>query len=173
MQHRLPDWVDPLTLADKGRTFRGRIPLTRLERLQDRLSDTQGELEVELSFGRNADGIRYLAGHVEGCLPLICERCLGRMSWDVKLDFNLALLESEGLIDRIPERYEPLLIEAGEIRPVEVIEDELLLTLPMYPKHAEEQDCQLLQATEAADEPATEEPRENPFAALASLKRKE
>lgn len=159
-------------MADKGRTFRTQVSLADMQRLADKLSDTQGTLAVDMAFGRDDRGIRFLSGSISGQLHLICERCLGKMHWPLKLDYALGLVDSEGMIERLPEQYEPLLVEQEEIRPLEVIEDEVLLALPMFPVHENEQDCKPRQLKEETEEAvATDEARDNPFAVLAKLKR--
>ena len=65
MSARLPERVDPLRLAELGRTFHGRLPLARLVRLGQSLCDQAGEVEVELAFGRDEQGRLTLSGRID------------------------------------------------------------------------------------------------------------
>jgi uncharacterized protein len=62
-----------------------------------------------------------------------------------------------------------LLLEAPTLKLVELLEDELLLSLPQVPMHALGQ-CAAAQAGEPEEAATTV--KENPFAVLAELKRK-
>ena len=74
--------------------------------------------------------------------------------------------------DRLPEGYEPLLIEEYKIFLKEIVEDELLLTLPAFPKHDKpcvkfkNRSSDLLVVAKADEQTKPK----NPFAILAKLK---
>jgi uncharacterized protein len=72
--------------------------------------------------------------------------------------------------DRLPDRYDPLLVTNHLIRPRDLIEDELLLGLPQIPRH-ETGTCSML--VQALPSPAPERPADpgHPFAVLSALKR--
>ncbi len=132
-------------------------------------SDTPA-LQVHLYIGRDAGGVLYLEGEVQGVLHLICQRCLGRMEFPVQRSFRLALVHSEAEADRLSDGYEPLLLEAERLIVRDVIEDELLLVLPDFPQHGAGEACTLPEYRKQENTVAVEE-KPNPFAALASLKR--
>lgn len=169
MQQRLPDWIDPVSLIRQGRILEGRIPLERFARLAEHLYDTSGEIAVELHFGRFETGVEGMVGHIEGELRLTCQRCLEALKMPVRLDVNLGLVESEALIDRLPEGFEPLLLTEDRLHLIDLVEDELLLAIPDFPKH-EEQDCHINLPSDA-DEAADAESKDNPFAVLNELKK--
>ncbi len=171
MRDRLPEYLDPASLANTGRDYRGPLSIVGMQRLAVLLYDADvPEFDVRLFTGRDAGGIAIVQGEVSGVLHLVCQRCLGKLDWPVQLEFTLAPVANEVQVQRLGEQYEPLLIDDDRISVRDVVEDELLLALPNFPQHAEDDDCTLphFDEAEAAIE-ADEKP--NPFAVLESLKR--
>lgn len=173
MLERLPAQIDPFRFAETRRVVRGELPVAELDRLAPLLSgiDTSA-LEVVLEFGIDEQGVRFIKGTVRGELSLACQRCLEPMVWPVDLTLAVGLVRSDEAGERLPIAYEPLLIESVPMVLANVIEDELLLSLPLVPMHPEES-CPAT-ALLAKEEPAEtqEGERENPFAVLSGLKHK-
>lgn len=167
MSQHFPELLDPLRFADLGKHFAGRIPLTAFSRLDPLLLDSTGDVEFELRFLRES-GRAVIRGRVRALLQLDCQRCRGSMAFEAVSEICLAVVEALGEVERLPEPYDPLLLEAPTIKLVELLEDELLLSLPQVPMHAPGQ-CAAAQAGEP-EEAATVEA--SPFAVLAELKRK-
>lgn len=171
MRDRLPELLDPASLTPAGREYRGALATAGMERLAALVHDSDvPDLDVRLFAGRDAGGRRFVTGHVDGLLHLCCQRCLAAMDFPLALDFRLALVESEAEADRLGGAYEPLLIGAERISVRELVEDELLLTLPDFPQHADAQ-C-AAPAYREEDAGARAEDRPSPFAVLGDLKRK-
>lgn len=167
MSDRLPEYIDPLELAAKRGALRGRLALSLMKRLRGMLVDDQGYAELELAFGKEGrvDAVR---GHVEATLHLRCQNCLGMINWQVRSEVSLAIVTSLDEVDLLPETYEPLL--QGEERTAlkDIVEEELLLAIPMIPKHAD--NCR----GQGTSLPCVDEPvgkhNENPFSLLAQSK---
>ena len=66
-------------------------------------------------------------------LEIIDPRTLQPFEWPVEVDSRLGLLASEEDAAALPGQCEPLLLEHGTLQPRKVIEDELLLALPLVP----------------------------------------
>ena len=105
---------------------------------------------------------------------LECQRCLEAMVWPVNSDVSLTFVESIDEAERLPEGLDPQWVEKGRVKFRDLIEDELLLTLPLVAMHpAEICGSQANAVIEDGSEDAYGPGRENPFAALAELKRKD
>ncbi|MGZ5051891.1 MAG: YceD family protein [Methylobacter sp.] len=172
MLARLPDYIDPLHLAEKRGELKGQIPVSSLDRLKDILSNDAGAVTVELYFGREGR-LAKIEGRIEAVLELECQNCLQALQWSVKSDVKLGIVTSIDQADRLPEDFEPLLIEEeGKVLLKDVVEDELLLALPTFPKH--QYDCLSSKpGNNKADLPTSDEQQsaaENPFSILAKLK---
>lgn len=154
--------------ARNGYEIQGKWPLNQLKRLSEALVDNEGEVEVSLRFDK-AGHIPYIKGHVAASLQLTCQRCLQPLVYPVDHDFKLGLVFNEDQIERLPDEFEPYLVEDEDNYLADLLEDELLLALPIVAMH--EYDCAEYSSTdsEQAGEVDTQDVKENPFAALKDL----
>lgn len=165
-----PATVDPIQLADKGARLTGEAPVKSLSRLAETCLDPSGSVMIDLAFERSGgDGLRIMHGTVQTRVRVTCQRCLEPMEVDLRAEPNLVLLR--------PGEH-PEMVEAGEARVFErsvplseLVEDELLLVLPMVPMHALEH-CPAKDAVGSGTD-KREVGRPNPFAVLDGLKRKD
>ncbi len=161
----LPERVEPLGLADVGRSFRGKLPVQCFERLAPLLYSNEGDLAVSLEFRLDERRIRTVKGTIEGELSLVCQRCLNRLRFPVVLKFSLGVVSSEAEIDRLPDGYEPLLVTGEPVLTRVLIEDEVLLAIPAIPLHEHGMGgCETGYRNPSLAE------KENPFAVLKKLK---
>jgi uncharacterized protein len=168
----VPEVLDAWRMVAARRGFEGRLPLAAMARLRDSLCLEGGEggadhVRFRLDFDRDALQVAYVELRIEAALPLECQRSLRRFEFPVQVVQRLGLLRDEADEAALPEGYEPLLVpEDGLLRPAELVEDELILAVPVVA---------VAPGTDAMerDWPAEEEERRkaSPFAALASLKR--
>ena len=167
MVEHLPEYIDPLALADKGRQFKGSLPLSKMTRLPDVLLDGQGEVGFVLRFGKDGR-VATVTGVVEADLVLQCQCCLGAIPWPVRSQVSLGLVKSLDEADLLPESYEPLLLEGDDLPLADIVQEELLLALPAIPQH---EACGPAAPPRPAAVAAPDAPkRPNPFAVLAKLK---
>ena len=151
------------------RGFTGRLPLSSMPRLRDALAGDQGEVAFALQFDRDALQVPYVELRIDAGLPLLCQRTLQRFVFPVALVQRLGLIRDEADEAALPEGYEPLLLaQDGGLRPVELVEDELILAVPVVPVAPGSESIE-------RDWPvsAEEEVRANPFSALAALKKQQ
>lgn len=171
MLDRLPHLIDPVSFADKERTLQGQLPLTKLSRLADVLLDSSGSIEVDLSFSKDKR-LATVRGHLRGILVLECRTCLEALNFPVDVNVNLAVVRSMEQAERLSGEYEPLMLEEEKIPLHELVEDELLLALPAFPRH--DHDCLPYKQTSGVIEPKadkeTQSVSNNPFSVLAKLK---
>jgi len=172
MVDRLPELIDPLHLAEKRAELKGQLFLSSLDRLSDLLYNDSGVVNVRLSFFREAK-LATVEGKIHAKMDLICQNCaqsLGRM---VHSSFKLGVVNTIAQADRLPADYEPLFCGEGQKLPLkDIVEDELLLALPPFPKH--EHPCfasEYLTDKMPVEENGNTDSTENPFAILAKLKK--
>jgi len=174
MTARLPVFIDPLMYARKGLRIEGVLRVVDFERLSDRLASPDGEIAVKLTFDIK-DGQAAIEGHIDGQLKLTCERCMETMTLDVDSDIRLGLVQSEQEIDGLLSGFEPLMTSDEPMRVLDLIEDEILLLLPMVPSHAQGE-CAYIEGVAQADESVVKVERNgqktvNPFSTLSTLKK--
>ena len=160
----LPERIEPVGLADAGRSFRGEVPVSELMRLRPSLSSFDGHLKVALEFRLDERCIRTLTGSIEGSVDLVCQRCLKTLRFPLALDFRLGIVSSNEEIDRLPDGYEPILVTGEPLRTFDVVEDEVLLALPVIPLHEGVDSCE----SGYVNQPQAE--KANPFSVLEKLK---
>jgi uncharacterized protein len=161
--------------------FAGSATLAQLPRLAAAVVGADGPARYTLAFERDATRQAVALGQVAMDVRLRCERCLGEVGLSLELPIALALVhaasDSDRLgLDQVPEvadHYDPLPIGEEPINPLDLIEDELLLALPLAPIHAVGE-CQAAlppAPIDSAQAGALDE-KKNPFAVLAALKSK-
>lgn len=174
MSGALPELVDAWRMVTAGRIFAGRLPLATMTRLAESLADSDGEVAYDLHFSRDDFGIGYIDMRLQTRLPLTCQRSLERFEFPVDIAQRLGLIASERDEAGLPEGYEPVLLEtSAEVNLAALIEDELILALPIVPlKEGMDDKPPQTWSTGEPDEDELQEPDtvKNPFAALASLK---
>lgn len=172
MSGRLPDYVDFMRLARQGQVLSGDLSLARMQRLAASLRDTQGSARVRLEFDLDARRQPVLRSRVEAELVLECQRCLGDCNYAVSVETVYGLIEHEAQAKRLPDEYEPLLLNEEPMSPLELVEDELILAMPVVARHEDgDPACQpynLRKQQDASTETAVE--GSNPFAVLNRLK---
>lgn len=168
MSANLPEKFDAWRMVAARRSFQGRVPLSQLTRLDGLLVDAEGDVQYALQFDRDALQIPYVELKIAAELPLECQRSLQRFLFPVSMTQRLGLIRDEADESALPPEYEALLVpEDGMLRPLDLVEDELVLAVPAVPLDPD---------TPVVDQEwspqAEEAERANPFAALASLKHK-
>jgi len=154
------------------RSFEGTLPVASMSRLCEVLAGRDGELEFELDFGRDDLGTDYIDVRARGSLMLVCQRTLEPFALPVAVDTRLGLIKSEREEAGLPPDYEPLLVaENGRLRPADVIEDELLLALPLVPVNPDSSLPDEVTGHGLEDDSTDAGQKENPFAVLRELKK--
>lgn len=162
----LPELVDPWRMVSARRTFAGRLPLSAMRRLASGLAAAEGEVEYELDFDKDEAGVSGVRVRAKTALPLICQRTLERFDYPVEIDAKLGFIVDEEDEAALPAGYEPLLLDAAGLRPADVIEDELILALPVFPVKPGTQEMQ----REWKEGVAADAAKPNPFAVLKNVK---
>ncbi len=168
-----PQRLDVRAFAEAGATLEGEVDQARLPRLQEGLLAT--DLAPPPVRWRAAGEQRTVAGgapenwlalQATTRVTLTCQRCLQPLAEALEIDRRFRFVEGEDEAARLDEELEDDVLAAGRsFDLLELLEDELILALPLVPRH---EDCPqpLPQAAQAP-----EEPKPNPFAALAALRR--
>jgi uncharacterized protein len=163
--------IDPWKAVAAEQRFEGQAFSADLPRLTDALSALSGDAEwparFSLRFGRDPEERAVAWGRVELTVRLVCQRCLGDVRILLDAPMDLALVRNVSQEAGVPDYLDPVLVDEGGIRPLDLVEDELLLAIPQVPLHAEGE-CEPL-AREVAEGPAAASQRDNPFAVLVGL----
>ncbi|MBS1188959.1 MAG: hypothetical protein H6R10_751 [Rhodocyclaceae bacterium] len=156
--------IDAFAFARDGRVLEGTLAVSDLERLHDLLAEISGELRYRLEGLKGEHGQSRLRLTASGSLSLACQRCLEAVHFDLEMDSRLELVPEGAELsqDELEDDTRDFLPVAGSLDVAELVEDEVILALPVAPRH---EDCGLPGAAEAGE-------RISPFADLAKLKSK-
>ncbi|HET7267004.1 MAG TPA: YceD family protein [Oleiagrimonas sp.] len=171
MSMTLPETVDAWRMVSARRSFQGTLPVAAFKRLREVLADDVGTVQYTLDFDRGELGTAMLVVHAEASLTLICQRSLEPFALPVTVDSQLGLIRSEREEAGLPPGFEPLMVTDDQVQPAAVIEDELLLAVPLVPVSPQSEWPEEGLESEAPDAPPETE-QDNPFAVLRELKRK-
>ena len=174
INQRLPVRITPISYAEQEREFQGVMPISKMQRLMDGLPKQDPQLEAELKFGVDVEGIHYFQGTLKTDVTLVCQRCNQPVEFVFDVHFKLALVKSDVEAVNLPSYYDPLICDEDTLFLQDILEDELILGLPLVPLHQDE-GCHVSLVAEASGTVAVKESvaeiQENPFAVLGSLKR--
>lgn len=134
----LDNYADDMSLAQLLETDKPLIrtlPISQLTRLIGRLHETTGQAEVELCFSQSVLGLKRVQGNITATVQAICQRCLEPFACKIVCPVNLAFVATEEEANDLPEEYEPVFCTDGEFSLQQLIEDELILALPIVFRH--------------------------------------
>jgi len=154
--------IDVDRLADAGETYVLDLELSSLPRLAPLLASEQGSAHAQLRFARER-GQPVAEVVVQARVPLRCQRCLGPVWQTVDESSKVWLVTDPARIDDLEMGIEPILAAEGRIALRDLVEEELLLAVPLVPRHAGDE-CGLVEAS-----PAQGESVQKPFAGLGEL----
>ncbi len=166
MSGRIPAHIDPFRFADLDNRLSGTIPIIELSRLCQVCNKADRSLQLDMSFSKGDSGPAIMQGNISGSLMLVCQRCLEPMRHDVGLEsrfyFSRPGLRCDGIDDA------DVIVVEGELDLYALIEDEVLLSLPMITMHAAKE-CPV--AVLMAEKGETKLQKQNPFAVLKNIKK--
>jgi uncharacterized protein len=166
----IPEHIDPFRFAEQKLRLDGKLRIAEMQRLCTSVIPHEDTVAVNLQFGIDEQGITILTGHLETKLTLQCQRCMEPFSYEIMSNFVLGIVNTLDEANALPERYEPALAHEGSLALREMIEDEIILNLPIIPRH-ELEECKV--KLPLKDSGWEQGKGENPFRALESLKRKQ
>lgn len=163
----IPEHIDPYRFAEQSLSIEGSVKIADMSRLVTSLASNEGNANVQLTFGIDQQGLTFLKGHIKAALSLQCQRCMGPFIYEIISDFALGIVTTLDEANALPSHYEPVLSKEGSLALRELIEDELILNLPIVPMHAPNVCNVKLPLAGSGIEGETSD---NPFQVLAALK---
>lgn len=167
----LPQHVNPFRFAENAVTLHGTVLIKNMPRLLESLAEDEGEVNVELAFGIDDQEVHFIQGRIEGELALTCQRCMEPFKYGIMANFLFGVVETEEAAAKLPESYDPAVTEEGLLNLRDLIEEELIVSLPIVPMHIAKE-CQVLLPLEVGRTDETEMKKENPFKVIESLRSK-
>ncbi len=166
----LPTALDVRSEAIRRTVLRGYLAVSDLHRLGGLLASRQGRAQVTCRFYRDGQNRSLVALRVSADLQVVCQRCLDIMTVNLNSETELAAVSNDEQARQLPKRFAPLLVASGKCNLWELVEDELILDLPIVAYH-ETGSCQQLPDVYCGQRP--EQPAtggESPFRILEQWK---
>lgn len=152
--------IDGLEFARAGATLAGTLEIPDLPRLSE-LGCSVAQIRYVIRGGATAQGKPALHVDATGMVELACQRCLEAIAVPVAVRAELELAASQEAVDLADDDVDRVVASRSMVVAA-LVEDEVILALPMVPKHA-----QCGTGTEDSDSGGE---RASPFAALAVLR---
>jgi uncharacterized protein len=135
---RTPHTFDAFRLVREQGALEGILDVGAAERLADRVAEGDARVGWRIEGTTDGAGRPALAISITGDVLLECQRCLAPFEFPVAQRTVTVLARSESEADTLDaESDDEVLVADHPLEPVALVEDELLLTLPFAPMHAE------------------------------------
>lgn len=162
-----PDQVNAIELAGRSATLERELGLTELPRLVEAGALDGTGVRAVLAFGR-FEGRPTIELRVAGSVLLTCQRCM--RPCECRIDDAARLVVVADGDEQAPGGYEAVAGDAERLALSELIEEQVLLGMPMVPMHEDQAGCGAAAATGAAVEVvSTAEKKQRPFENLRQL----
>ncbi len=158
--------IDNVEFARKALEIYDTIAVSQFSRLHDELASSGGMLDFRIAGGIDGSGWPRLQLYVQGSLQLSCQRCLEPFEFELDIASNFLIVPDESAMPPSEDESddEDYLVAQARMPLIDFIEDEVLLALPLAPKHMISQ-C-------GASSKLDELKKPSPFAVLQALKTK-
>jgi uncharacterized protein len=148
-----PVTIDGAEFARREESLEGEAPLAALARLQDVLTDTDGVVSYRLAGKVRRDGKPCIEVTVAGAVRVACQRCLQPVQIDLEGSRKLVFVPGRTLGDFEDEEDDTdYLPSEDRVAPMELVVDEILLAMPIAPRHPENE-CLVSLPFEAVEVP--------------------
>ena len=166
----LPRRVDPRKLANQGVALKGEIMPNQCLRLADAVLEILEPITASLSFDINDRGHRSVSGSAVTSVNIDCHRCLEPMQLPLKAELDVEIVWSEDSARNVPRDCDPWVVETESADIIALVEEELLLALPIVNYHPEEECTSTVGYSTGEELAAEKSDRSNPFEILGQLK---
>jgi uncharacterized protein len=171
-----PRRLDVEAFANEGGHLSGQWPGAALDRLADLQAPPQDMACADIDWQASGERQAVTAGEAEVWLTLsahtrvwlLCQRCLQPFEQPLRVSTRLRFVHGEAQAEALDAKIEEDVLALTRTLDVqELVEDELLLALPLVPRH---EVCPTPIVVAGHDQSEASEQRVNPFALLQTLK---
>jgi uncharacterized protein len=158
--------IHPERISEKPMVFEGSLDLEEFPRLEESLANDRIDLKYKVIACLDKQRRKTVSCIIEGFVFLTCQTTLEAFRHAISIDDRLVLVDDESQLPPIEEESdaEDYVVADEPLDVLDLVEDAVLLALPMVPRKPG--------LEEAMGARITKDPRESPFAALESLKKR-
>lgn len=184
-QSVLPPQLDPRKVFRQALQVEGYIAVSSLHRLCEILLDNEGMVAARLAFEVDGDRRLRIRGHVSTEVSVVCQRCMLPMTQTLEDAIDLVMVNSDAQMKQLPSALDPWFCGEDDVLiPADIVEEQLILAMPIVTMHASCVDIDELAGKAQAvpvngqhkkvppgtDSSGSDPDKHNPFAVLAGLK---
>ncbi len=166
---KLPITISPSRSAQRRLVCEGVFKLADMTRLLAECESKSEHVQVSVKFDVDERGLTVMSGTGSTLVALTCQRCNESFDQSLEVEFTFSPAKNEEAAEKIPSYYDVVeLDENGEVNLCELVEEELMLMIPLIPRH-NIQDCPA-DADSVWGELPEEVEKPNPFDVLKQFK---
>lgn len=135
MSNSKPEFIDPYKMAKAKHSLEGSLPLAAMPRANKMLESVDGHIDYRLMFDVDEDNVCFIEGEIHAVVALRCQRCLQVFSNEVNGNFMLSPVKDDFAAKALNASYEPVIVNDAKLYLAELVEDELILAIPLSPMH--------------------------------------
>ena len=161
-------------MANRSGILQGFVPVRQFTRFRALLATDAGDVHLELAFRRGGEvgadtgaGRTRVTGKMEAGVSLICQGCMAVYVHRLACHLAVEIVPDEAALLSLDERTDGYIHADNMLSLVDLVEDELIVSLPMIAKHEACPDNEYRQVKEA--DTTVEEETHRPFADLAKV----
>lgn len=168
-----PRHLDVLAFAHAQAALQGAAGLADWPRLCEDAVQSSGEVHWQLSGASRpvagGEAQPWLSLQAGVRIALVCQRCLAPVACDIAVERQFRFVADETQAELQDEQSEEdVLVWSQSFDALALVEDELIMALPMVPVH---ETCPSLPAAMAGQQAPVGHERPNPFAVLSTLRK--
>lgn len=141
MPARLRAWYTAAeieALAARRAELCGEFTVAEMDRLVAHIGTETGTASARFTFARQNPSWLALDVALQARLSVICQRCLGPLDVEISERVEFGVLIDENSFGVLPEGIEPVGLDGDRLSLLRLVEDELIIAVPMVPKHLPE-----------------------------------
>src|SRR5690606_29772120 len=105
---QLPKRVDAVKLVKVNQRLKAEIDQNNLTRLNEAVIRCLEPISCEVEFLQGAEKQRLMRGSCHTSVVMICQRCLGEVTFPVSGEFNIGLVFNDEQASQLPRYLEPV-----------------------------------------------------------------
>ncbi len=142
MPASLRAWYTPAdfeALASRQAERIGEFSVAKMARFAEHAGAQEGKVRAKFAFSRHDAGWIKLVVSLHAELSVICQRCLGPLELEITEDIEFGIVDTDASTALLPEGIETVVLDGDRFDPQRLVEDEMIMAVPLVPKHAPEQ----------------------------------
>ncbi len=130
-------YIDGLQFTQSEQSLSGSFVIKDLSRLRESVASDAGEIQFHIKGKQPKLGKPVLEIDITGRVELQCQRCLQNLTHGLDIHSRLALVKKESALPATEEEPEDVdtIVSSPEMNVAQMVEEEILLSLPMIPRH--------------------------------------